>query len=339
MSPMQKLPPTNVSPSVPSPAADRLETARRWVAARLGGDLPELRAISGDASFRRYYRLHTVDGSLVLMDAPPEREDSAPFVDIAGRLSRAGLGAPRVFHFDLEQGFGLLEDLGDLLYRDVLTPDNAEAHFGELFGVLARMAMQTDCEGLPPYDDARLQTELDLFTGWYLRHHRNYELSAGEETSWQALCRELRRSAGQQPRAFVHRDFHSCNLLSRPGQAPGIIDFQDAVRGPISYDFISLLWDRYISWPRETLERWMESYREVLELDIRPADWIRYCDLMGLQRNLKIVGIFSRLHYRDGKAGYIEMLPRFKRYILDVVSIYPEFDEASELLEHALCAP
>jgi hypothetical protein len=242
-------------------------------------------------------------------------------------------------HFDLEQGFGLLEDLGDQLYSDILTPDTADGHFVELFTALKQMALAVNCQGLPEYSHGRLQTELDLFTDWYLLRHKQRPLSVQEERIWQALCKQLRHSAAAQPQVFVHRDFHGSNLLYQQGGKPGIIDFQDAVRGPISYDFASLLWDRYIAWPRPRLEKWMETYRSMLAIDIEPAAWIRWCDLMGLQRNLKIVGIFARLHHRDHKQGYVNMIPRFYRYLLDVLPLYPEFHAFRDVLEQAECAP
>lgn len=336
---MHNRPPAgNHATAAPSEDA-RLRTARAWAAKVLGQSNFDLSPVAQDASFRRYFRLRTYGNSMILMDAPPKFEDSAPFVDIASRLRQGGLNAPEIFHFDLEQGFGLLEDLGDVLYRDVLSPATADALFPDLFQVLARMAQQVNGSGLPKYDALRLQTELDLFVDWYLRRHRQRELSDGEMHLWRDLCVELTNSAAAQPQVFVHRDFHSSNLLCRPGGGPGIIDFQDAVRGPISYDFASLLWDRHITWPRPQLEQWMESYRALLALEVDPGVWRRWCDLMGLQRNLKIVGIFSRLNYRDGKAAYLQMIPRFYRFVLDVLPHYPQFSNFLELLEQPECAP
>lgn len=328
------------APPLPSIAADaRLNAALDWASERLCEDLRDPVPISGDASFRRYFRLHTRHGPLILMDAPPDREDSRPFVDVAGRLRAAGLGAPRIEHFDLERGFGLLEDLGDRLYRDALRPDNAGRLMPPLFDILERMARDVDHTALPAYDDGRLQQELDLFPDWYLGRHRGLRLSPGETAAWRAVCDLLRESANEQPRAFVHRDFHSCNLLLREANTPGIVDFQDAVAGPLSYDFVSLIWDRYIPWPRPLLERWMETMRERLDPGVDRRTWIRWCDLMGVQRKLKVAGIFARLHYRDGRAGYIEMIPRFYRYLLDVVPVYPELASLKALLERPECAP
>lgn len=327
------------SPNTATQEDPRLAAARRWSAARLGLEDVEPVPVSGDASFRRYFRIRTPGGTVILMDAPPQNENSRPFLDIAGRLRKAGLRAPQVLHFDLDQGFGLLEDLGDTLYREVINAESAPALFPGLFAEMARMARDVDCAGLPSYDDARLQSEMDLFKDWYLLRHRKVALNAQEAADWASVCAELKRSAMSQPQVFVHRDFHSCNLLWEAGKPPGIIDFQDAVCGPISYDFVSLIWDRYISWPRAALETWMEEHFELLHMDSDLADWKQSCDLMGLQRNLKIVGIFARLFHRDGKRGYIEMIPRFYHYILDVLPRYPHLKALQTLMERPDCAP
>jgi aminoglycoside/choline kinase family phosphotransferase len=329
----------NETPGSSQNSARRRErAAAAWAADALG--LPEvaLRPVSGDASFRRYFRLAAPGRSLILMDAPPDREDSRPFVDIDARLRAAGLHAPAIVRFDLEQGFGLLEDFGDTLYRDLLDEQTADALFPALFDVLVGLAARVDAGGLPDYDERLLQAELDLFTDWYLQRHRGRPLEGAERSVWVELCRALIDSARQQPQVFVHKDFHSCNLL-QTASGPGLIDFQDGLRGPLSYDLVSLLWDRYIGWPRARLEGWMRELRPRLAPAIEDDEWIRACDWMGLQRNIKIVGIFARLHYRDGKAGYLEMIPRFYRYLLDVLPRYPQFAGFVELLERPECAP
>jgi len=326
---------TAIADSVVDP---RRQSAAAWAAASLGVDSVELEVVSGDASFRRYFRIHTGDGSLILMDAPPDKEDSAPFVDIAGRLRSAGLNAPEIRQFDLQRGFGLLSDLGDTLYRELITEESIDDLMPGLFDILAGMASGVDMEGLPDYNAEMLQTELDLFTHWYLARHKQRPLNGAEKTCWTGLCEDLIASARSQPQVFVHRDFHSCNLLQTMN-GPGIIDFQDAVRGPLSYDFVSLAWDRYIAWPRQRLEQWMSKTHALLDTACSLQDWTRRCDLMGLQRNLKIVGIFARLHYRDGKDGYLQMIPRFYQYLLDVLPLYPEFSAFQKLLEQAECAP
>jgi aminoglycoside/choline kinase family phosphotransferase len=317
---------------------ERKRHAASWAADTLGLERVRLKPVSGDASFRRYFRLQAPTGSIILMDAPPDREDSRPFVEVADRLRSAGLKAPRILNFDFEQGFGLLEDFGDVLYRDVLDETSAGSLLPGLFDVLEGLAKRVASKGLPGYDGPVLQAELDLFPDWYLGRHRKRPLTGAERGAWAELCAALIDSATRQPQVFVHKDFHSCNLLQTP-EGPGLIDFQDALRGPLSYDLVSLLWDRYIAWPREQLEEWMLEMRERIAPLIEPDEWIRCCDWMGLQRNLKIVGIFARLRYRDGKQGYLEMIPRFYRYLLDVLPRYPAFRDFQRLLEQAECAP
>ena len=296
-------------------------------------------ALAGDASFRRYFRLADGNDSWVLMDAPPEREDCRPFVDVAQRLRASGVEAPHILAQDLERGFLLLEDLGDELLADELHGDNADHWMPRLFTLLQRLAGHVDAQGLPDYDPQRLLTELELFTNWYLERHKGLRLSSADQEVWEALCSRLIGNALEQPQVFVHRDFHSANLLRAPDAGIGVIDFQDAVRGPLSYDFASLVWDRYIPWPRARLETWMADMRRRVAVDVDPGTWTRWCDWMGLQRNLKIVGIFARLHYRDGKAGYLEMVPRFWGYVQDVLPRYEETREFHALLERLHCAP
>jgi len=336
---MLNTPPARNEPNQKSPDDGRLAAACAWAREIMGKEIVKCDPVVQDASFRRYFRLATPEGTVILMDAPPQHENSAPFLDIASRLRKRGLHAPEVFHFDLGQGFGLIEDLGDKLYREVINPASASALFPGLFRILARMAKQVDSHSLPEYDAMRLQTELDLFVDWYLLRHRQRHLNEHEMAHWHSLCKELKQSAAEQPQVFVHRDFHSCNLLYREGGEPGIIDFQDAVRGPLSYDFVSLLWDRYIEWPREQLENWMDSFRESLDMDIEPARWRQWCDMMGLQRNLKIVGIFSRLYYRDGKSSYLPMIPRFYGYVLEGLGRFPQFRDFLDFMEQPECVP
>jgi aminoglycoside/choline kinase family phosphotransferase len=317
----------------------RLDEGRDWAARLLGWPRHSFSVIAADASFRRYFRLQHGNVSRVLMDAPPLQEDSRPFVKVNRRLREAGLHAPEIFHADVDSGFLILEDLGDTLYRELIDENSADELFPPIFDVLETMATRVPSAGLPDYDTAMLQQEMDLFPDWYLKVHRETRLSAPEHDLWQALCRVLTDNAAEQPQVFVHRDFHSCNLLRLDGGQPAIIDFQDAVRGPLVYDLASFLWDRYHSWPRVRINAWLEDLRQRLEVGVPARQWRRWCDLTGLQRNLKIVGIFARLRYRDNRQGYIEMIPRFYRYVLDVLSTYPEFADIQTILEHPRCAP
>ncbi len=328
----------NIDPNT-GPADQRLAQALAWL--NRINIVPEngIQGVAGDASFRRYFRLSHDDRTLILMDAPPPAEDVRPFIDVAHRLKEARLHAPDILHADEHHGFLLLEDLGDEMYRDLLKPGNQAVWFPGLFKVLASMALNVSTDGLPVYDAAELRFELNLLPDWYLKHHRSGMPTGQFDLIWEDFCSQVLASALEQPRCFVHRDFHSSNLLNAPDGSIGIIDFQDAVSGPVSYDFISLIWDRYISWPRADIERWMEHMRLQLQLDVPALKWRRYCDLMGLQRNIKVVGIFARLYYRDGKQGYIEMIPRFYDYLLSTLKLYPEFSAMLAVLEHEKCVP
>ena len=296
-------------------------------------------SVAGDASFRRYFRLWIDGEAKILMDAPPPAEDVRPFLDVAGRLRSAGLHAPEIFAADLHNGFLLLEDLGDDLYRDQLNHQNADDHFPAMFCLLKDMAMKVASDQLPEFDTRKLQSEMDLFPDWYLGQHRKHTAHEQFDSVWAGFCQQIIESARNQPQGFVHRDFHSCNLLKTKDDRIGIIDFQDAVRGPLSYDFISLIWDRYIHWPRDRIEAWVEEFRAQLDVDIEPQQWQRDCDLMGLQRNIKIIGIFARLHYRDGKDGYLELIPRFYQYVTGTLRLYPEFSEMLKFMEQPECEP
>ena len=317
----------------------RLVQAYAWLQ-QLDIDLQSgLSSVAGDASFRRYFRLQANGESWILMDSPPPGEDIGPFIDVARRLRDADLHAPEIVRADPRNGYLLLEDFGDELFRGLLHEHNADTHFPGLFDVLVRMAQAVDTTDLPGFDAHKLRRDMDLFPDWYLGHHRSKIPSGQIDAIWNEFCTRIVDSALDQPQCFVHRDFHSCNLLKTSDNRIGIIDFQDAVTGPVSYDLISLIWDRYIHWPRTQIEIWLEEFRLQLGLDIEPAQWLRYCDLMGLQRNIKIVGIFARLYYRDGKNGYIEMIPRFYDYITSTLRRYPEFAAVLVILEQAECVP
>lgn len=316
----------------------RKEDAAQWAGEQLGLDHVDLRPVCGDASFRRYFRFDAGNRSVILMDAPRYRESSERFLDAGKRLSNAGLKTPEILGFDLDLGFGLLEDFGDVLYREILSPDTVDSLFPALFEILETQAKHVDASGLPEYNEERLRMELDLFPDWYLAQHKHRPLQDSEQVAWREMSDLLIESALRQPQSFVHRDFHSCNLLDT-GKGTGIIDFQDALLGPVSYDFVSLAWDRYIAWPREKLEAWMADTYVRFELDCGLDEWVRQCDWMGLQRNIKIAGIFARLRYRDGKFGYLQMIPIFYQYLLDVLPRYPEFGAFLHLLEQDECAP
>ncbi|MFW6340920.1 MAG: aminoglycoside phosphotransferase family protein, partial [Wenzhouxiangella sp.] len=293
-------------------------------------------AISSDASFRSYYRMQHGEQSFVIMDAPPERESVTAFVDITERLRAAELHAPAINAADLTRGFLLLEDLGDQPYHHALTAATADRLFGDATAALLRMQLEVRGTGLPSYDAARLVQELALFTDWFLARHWHIEPTDNELDAWDQVCALLVRWALDQPQLFCHRDFMPRNLLvSAPN--PGIIDFQDAVLGPISYDPVCLFRDAFLSWPAARVDAWLEDYRRAgraagLPLPGSPDLWRRTCDFMGVQRHLKVIGIFARICYRDGKPAYLEDVPRFFGYLEQAIARNPELADLKALL-------
>ncbi|MGB4911021.1 MAG: phosphotransferase [Candidatus Dechloromonas phosphoritropha] len=304
-----------------------------WVASRFPNQSVEITPASADASFRRYFRLTWPDGGTrILMDAPPEKEDCKPFIHVAGLLARAGLAAPRVLDLDLANGFLLLTDLGRIGYLDALNADLglADMLMRPVLDVLVKWQLSSSASTLPPYDATLLRRELDLFPEWFVGRHLGYQLSNEELIMLDRSFRFLINSALAQPKVFTHRDFMPRNLMlveSEASLTPGIIDFQDAVYGPIAYDVVSLFRDAFISWDEEQEIDWVVRYWEKARaagLPVRPdfGDFWRDYELMGLQRHLKVLGIFCRLKYRDGKDKYSEDLPRFMNYARKTASRY-----------------
>ncbi|HEX6927648.1 MAG TPA: phosphotransferase [Gammaproteobacteria bacterium] len=329
---------THSSQEIPGQAGGRQSDDRRtaafaWAAQRLARDDLEFSIASADASFRRYFRVRESGGaSWIIMDAPPEHENCEPFIDIAGRLRAAGVNAPEVLAVD-PRGFLLLTDLGDATFLDVLADENADACFSAAIDALVAMQARTRIDGLPSYDESLLQRELDLYPDWYLARHRGAKFNAAERATWENACTLLIESARAQPQVFVHRDYMPRNLMvSDPN--PGVIDFQDAVRGPVTYDVVSLFRDAFVSWPEERITGWAGEYRARAKLAgiALPADFERAFDWMGLQRHLKVIGIFARLHYRDGKEKYLAETPRFFNYVYRIGGKYEELAPLLELM-------
>jgi len=291
-----------------------------WIAALDSEPNFRLEVASADASFRRYFRLITDHGTRIVMDAPPDKESCAPFVAIGRQLSAAGLHAPEIFAEDLGRGFLLLEDFGQRPYLDELTSDRADGLYGDALAALQVIcALPTD--GLPPFDRQMMQAELALFRDWYLGRELNLTPSEAD-FCLQPLGLALIGNALEQPQVWVHRDYHSRNLMvCEPN--PGILDFQDAVIGPLTYDLVSLLKDCYIHWPRERVERWVAEYFDLLQqtqLASQLPDFdqfLTWFDLMGVQRHMKAIGIFARLNHRDGKPGYLADIPRCFEYLAE----------------------
>ncbi|KAA2285201.1 aminoglycoside phosphotransferase family protein [Arenimonas fontis] len=317
------------------------ETLRlAWVREKLQDPEAALERASSDASFRSYWRARSGGRSWVLMDAPPDREDIRPWLDIADRLIRAGLHAPDIQAADAERGFVLMEDLGDRVLLQELRQTTVDRLYGQAMDALLRMQLRADADGLPDYDEARLVAEMELMPEWLLGRHLGFTPECGQWDVIESAFRALVENTRRQRQVFVHRDYHSRNLLVTEVDSPGIVDFQDAVRGPITYDLVSLLRDCYIVWPEDRVYGWAEDYRLRLQgagIAVPEADGFRRAfDLMGLQRHVKVLGIFCRLWYRDGKAGYLQDLPRVWKYTREVGLRYPETEGLVRLIESAI---
>ena len=295
-----------------------------------------LTAASSDASFRRYFRWEGAGRSFVVMDAPPPQENCKPFVDIAFLLAKSGINVPKIYAEDLERGFLLLNDLGNKTYLDVIDGENADALFSDALQALLAFQQLPMVAPLPSYDVALLRRELELFPEWYVKRELGIEFDAAQQQQWQSISELLIDSALAQPKVLVHRDYMPRNLmLSEPN--PGVLDFQDAVYGPVTYDITCLFKDAFLSWPEERVRGWLESYwQQASALDIPVQadfeDFLRASDLMGVQRHLKVIGIFARICHRDGKPRYLADVPRFFAYIEAVIARRPELADLQALL-------
>ncbi|MDN3516043.1 phosphotransferase [Aquisalimonas lutea] len=314
----------------------RLQALRRWLADQGVADGP-LTPVSSDASFRRYFRVPVAGQDRIAMDAPPEHEDVAAFVHVAGLMRGAGLNVPEILARDPDNGFLLLSDLGRRTYLDVLDDDNADALMQAALEALVQWQAATRRGELAAYDAAVLQRELQLFPDWYLARHLGVEPTAGEREAMEGVFRRLVDRALAQERVWVHRDYMPRNLM--PGSpSPGILDFQDALEGPVSYDVICLLRDAFISWPRETEWRWLRSYHAAardagVPVPAHVETFWSDCTWMGVQRHLKVLGIFARIRYRDGKPRYLEDAPRFRAYLERAAEDEPGLGRLAELVE------
>jgi len=316
--------------------AERIRLLEEWLKAQLQEPAVALTPASCDASSRRYWRLQGCGEGLIAMDAPPLTEDNPRFVRIAETFRVAGLNVPEIVAADLGRGFLLIGDLGTRSYLDVLDETNAERLYGDALAALAVIQARVSTDGLPPYDEALLRRELGLFSQWLLEALLGLGADSDTERRLTPVWDLLVANALEQPRVCVHRDFHSRNLMVSIPQ-PGILDFQDAVSGPVTYDLVSLLRDCYIAWPAERVAAWTRVY---LDLAIgsgilRPehaAPFPRWMDLMGIQRHLKAAGIFARLKLRDGRPGYLADIPRTLGYVLQVAPAYPELAALTDLV-------
>ncbi len=307
-----------------------------WLENDLLLNIIKIEPASSDASFRRYFRITLPDQHLIVMDAPPDRENILPFIKVADILKTSKINVPDIYHQNINDGFLVLEDFGSQSYLDKLQTGNADRLYGEALATLLKLQQNTDINAidLPRYDEALLRRELAIFSDWFIDQRLDLPMP---DKLWTNVCDILVNSALSQPLTCVHRDYHSRNLMVLENDLPGVIDFQDAVIGPITYDLVSLLRDCYIAWPQEKVNQWVNQYYTTLkEAGILSCDittFTRWFDLMGMQRHLKAIGIFSRLDIRDGKIGYLADIPRTLNYVLEQTRNYPELNEFGEFLQ------
>ncbi|KJV29653.1 aminoglycoside phosphotransferase family protein [Luteibacter yeojuensis] len=303
---------------------DRAAARLAWARHATGQADLALEPASADASFRSYWRGYVDGQPVIIMDSPPEKENPAPWVEIGKRLHDAGLHTPTVMVADLAQGFLLIEDLGTRTYLPELDATTADALYGDALDALLRMQKDVDTTGLPAFNREWQVMEMEIMPTWFLQKHLGVDVACEAWDIVEGAFSAILHGIAEQPRAFMHRDYHSRNLLITQERSPGIIDFQGAMAGPITYDLASLLRDAYVVWENDRVEGWVEAYRLRL-LDARlldetvDADRFRgWFDMTSLQRHIKILGLFCRLYYRDGKAGYLGDMPRVLDYVLGI---------------------
>lgn len=316
---------------------NRIKQLKRWLF-DVRGELSTLEAASADASFRHYYRVFEGKSSYIVMDAPPLNNKNEEFITLAKNLRKAGVNTPTILEVDLQNGFILMEDLGDTQYLEALNIENSDALYSAAIGTLIKIQSTLDCSGLPVYDSEFLKLEMRLLPEWYFTKHRGLTLSEGQYAVLESVFSLCSESALEQPQCFVHRDYHCRNLMLTKTNSPGVLDFQDAVRGPLTYDIASLLRDCYITWPDEFVYTQLEQHRQLcVRIGLTQADskqYRRWFDLMALQRHIKVMGLFCRLNLRDGKPHYMRDLPMVFSYVENICRKYPELADFHQLLEN-----
>ena len=317
---------------------DRYNSLQNWLTEILGTSVFNLKPASEDASFRTYHRLFLKNKTFIVMDAPPEQENCKAFIKITKKLRACDVNVPIIHNVNIEQGFLLLSDLGNDLYLNKLNKSSIYELYSDALSTLVSIQVLVNVGGVDEYDKSLLISEMNLFREWLIEKHLNIKLSDSQVKILTTLFDLLANNALQQPKVFVHRDFHSRNLMVTKENNPGVIDYQDAVYGPISYDLVSILKDCYIKWPKEEIDKWIDFYlnklyEEKAQYRINRDEFVRWFDLMGVQRHLKASGIFTRLFHRDGKYNFLEDIPRTLSYILDLKETYEELQPICIILE------
>jgi aminoglycoside/choline kinase family phosphotransferase len=316
---------------------ERFESLRRWVVDCLGSQDFALTPASSDASFRRYFRATFNGANYIVMDAPPSHEDCRPFIKVARLFAEAGAHVPKVLAEDLQQGFLLLTDLGPTTYLSILNESNARDLYLAANAALVNIQLASREGELPPYDRELLSREMNLFPEWYVARHLDQKMSDGQHGLMHQAFEQILANNLAQPRVYVHRDYHSRNLMASDPN-PGILDFQDAVYGPITYDLASLYKDAYIKWDEEHVLDWLIRYWEAARKVRLPVaddfyEFYRDFEWMGVQRHLKVLGIFARLYHRDGKDGYLKDMPLVMEHLRKTCERYTELHPMVRLLD------
>ncbi|VEG91847.1 aminoglycoside phosphotransferase family protein [Legionella spiritensis] len=324
---------------------NRQNALNKWLKENLHVDHFSLTPLTGDASFRRYLRLRYSGVSRIVMDAPPDKEPLRPFVYIADLLRQAGVHTPEIYAYDNQAGFALLEDFGDTLLLSCLNSDTADALYGKAMDTLTLLQAcptSDDHNTLPVFDQPFMMAEMELFRTWFVKGYLQLTLDQQEEALITQTFQTISQDIARQPQVFIHRDYHSRNIMIlKDERSPGIIDFQDAMLGPVTYDLVSLLKDCYIQWPRERISRWITDFYEQAPLaNQMPLPLFTSAfELCGLQRHLKVLGVFSRLYLRDNKPDYLKDLPLTLHYVRDSLESRPGFQPFYQWMQTRIRLP
>ena len=312
----------------------RLALLTEW-AKKLYSSSIEIEKASSDASFRSYYRIRSNNDTKIIMDAPPEKEPLSPFLDITKRLSKANINVPEIFELDEDLGFILMSDLGKTKYLDKLNDETVYCLYTDAMDTIHKMQTEVDTSNLKNFDSKELTTEMDLFKDWFLKKHLNHNFDNEGLNNIQECFDSLVKIILEIPTTFVHRDFHSRNLMITDSNNPGVLDYQDALIGPITYDAVSLLKDCYVNWDKKLITEMLSTYYKKIKADYNNIEFDEFSfwfDVVGLQRHFKAIGIFSRLNYRDNKITFMQDIPRTYKYVDEVVNKYTELTSVKEIL-------